>query len=64
MTRKDYIAIAGAIYKARRVVRGKGGKEAIAIIEARSEVAERIAEVMAADNPRFDVAKFLTACGV
>lgn len=52
MTRKDYVAIA----------------EAIALYGSDTEdvraVAHAIASVMAADNPNFDRARFLDACGV
>lgn len=64
MTRKDYIAIADAIKATRSLVRGTGGRESIAIILVRATIAERIAEVMAEENPRFDATKFLEACGV
>lgn len=60
MTRKDYIAIAAAI---------KGPNPAPAAISetwnlCRDLIADRIADVLARDNSRFDRAKFLTACGV
>lgn len=53
MSRKDYVAIADAIANANR------GEHTV----TREEVACRIASVFAADNPRFDRGRFLTACG-
>ena len=55
MTRKDYVAIAEAIAKADRYDDG----EMIA-----ADIIERIADCMIRDNPRFDRARFLKACGV
>lgn len=58
MTRKDYVAIAEAI----AVSRGNGVSD-----EWNQGVlvtAYNIADVMQADNHRFDRARFLKACGV
>ena len=58
MTRKDYEAIAGALQDARRFCETdnqRRGTERAALC---------VATVMAADNPRFDRARFLKACGV
>ena len=55
MTRRDYIAIAAAIQGADKYDDG----EAIS-----ASIIERIADVMAQDNPRFDRARFLKACGM
>lgn len=55
MSRKDYVAIAAALRSALAA-----GAEERSIAEA----ARRIADVMAAGNPRFDRARFLAACGV
>lgn len=52
MSRKDYRAIADAI-------RGVGGDYFI-----RLQIADRIADVLALDNPRFKRDVFLSACGV
>jgi hypothetical protein len=51
MTRKDYVAIAAAIARAQ-------------LNQDCQMVADCIADVMARDNPRFDRARFLKACGV
>jgi hypothetical protein len=62
MTRKDYIAIAAAIKEAR-----SHGAETVAATEFNLGVTtatQRVADVLARDNPRFDRARFLTACGV
>lgn len=58
MTRKDYVAIAGAIKYTRQW--NKLEKE----VYATDRVAESIAGVMALDNPSFDRARFLKACGI
>jgi hypothetical protein len=58
MTRKDYILIAGAL----RTVRQANSTVAhgLAIDDAALHLATRLAN----DNPRFDRARFLKACGV
>jgi len=55
MTRKDYVAIAAAFKNADK----RDDGETIA-----ASVMENIADAMARDNPRFDRARFLKACGV
>lgn len=61
MTRKDYILIADALHQARarqfQADRAQG-------FEAIAHAAEILADVLARDNPRFDQARFLVACGV
>ena len=63
MTKKDFIIVAAAIehevYGWRQVIGQKG--EAI---EALRSLAKEMCERFAADNPRFDETKFLTACGI
>lgn len=54
MTKKDYIAIAGAIKDARYECE-RGQQESI------TRVAERIADVLKSDNPRFDRERFMAA---
>lgn len=58
MTRKDYLLIAEAIQSARLTTK-PGDANAAADI-----VAVEFARLLAADNPRFDRERFLTACGV
>ena len=59
MTRKDYVAIAGCFKRASDShQQDKDGLAALA------HVADAIAYQMAQDNPRFDRARFLKACGV
>ena len=58
MTRKDYIAIAAAISTARRVTPSKAQQSALDDVQA------LLAQHMAADNARFDRARFLKACEV
>ena len=48
MTKKDYQALAGALYDAKTV--------------PYPDVVSRIADVLAADNPRFDRECFVAAC--
>jgi hypothetical protein len=59
MTRKDYVMIA-EIFKSNReeFIKGEDGYTVIEIM------AHQIANGLQADNPRFDRARFLTACGV
>lgn len=53
MTRKDYVMIANTI----------GGMTYLSEID-RATIAYDFADQLAKDNPRFDTARFLTACGV
>ena len=59
MTKKDYQAIAGALYRATR-------PEDPRVYERRGETVARVvsvlADVLAADNPRFDRDTFVAAC--
>ena len=48
MSRKDYVAMAGALKSA----------------SASQEVVYAVGKVFEADNPRFDWARFLSACGI
>lgn len=58
MTRKDYIAIANAIRLAGTANTSRGHNSGV------YDVARILCETLANDNPRFDRARFLTACGV
>lgn len=62
MTRKDYVAIAAAITHAQAVMEASRCTETAA--SALGTIAGTIADVMANDNPRFDRARFLKACGI
>ena len=67
MTRKDYVAIAEAINVSS--LRGYDPREwGQSYLNGREDaltvVARNIADVMQADNPRFDRSRFLKACGV
>ncbi|MDE2022558.1 MAG: hypothetical protein KGI71_06645 [Patescibacteria group bacterium] len=73
MTKKDYVAIAavvaGATYTVERDAAGNALVPAdVAYAQgthaAREIIAADLANVFAADNPQFDRAKFLSACGV
>jgi hypothetical protein len=60
MSRKDYVAIANAIVgqvKSLQLADNWDG------IDAVCEVTKAIADVLGADNDRFDRDKFVTACG-
>ena len=61
MTRKDYVAIAGALRYVLDVHNQAGNNETQSAIH---DCVAGIANVMAQDNPRFDRARFLKACGV
>lgn len=58
MTRKDYILIANAIQTTRNSVCGEAD---YAVVDA---VSKELAFVLKQDNPRFDRALFMAACGV
>jgi hypothetical protein len=53
MTRKDYVMIAEVIATSWH------GSE-----DTQADLARNFADVLEADNPRFDRARFLAACGV
>jgi hypothetical protein len=53
MTRKDYVMIADVLAVAWW-----------ASSDQRNHIAHDLADALEADNPRFDRARFLTACGV
>jgi len=60
MTRKDYNALAGAIRESIAIVDSLESDSA-AMVWAIERAAREIANVLAADNPRFDRDRFLTA---
>ena len=60
MTRKDYVLIAEALARPIKPVIGHEHAMKIAWEEACANVADALAK----DNPRFDRARFLRACGV
>lgn len=62
MTRKDYVLIAEAIRRA--TPHPLCELDAPLLRQQHGNVAARIADALASDNPRFDRARFLTACGV
>ena len=57
MTRKDYQLIADAVRKAMTADHGWDTRPIC-------RTARDIADALASDNPRFDRARFLAACGV
>lgn len=65
MTRKDYQAIAYAIAGARVAIKAKEPNDSQQdLLDGTSYAADYIADALARDNPRFDRARFLAACGV
>lgn len=61
MTRKDYELLAEAI----RLTRSKAEWRGISLDQdTLTAAAESMAQLLEYDNPRFDRARFLTACGV
>jgi hypothetical protein len=64
MSRKDYIAIAAAIIRTDPPARQTMDDYERGYFDAVLVTARNIADVMQADNPRFDRALFLKACGV
>ncbi len=62
MSKKDYVAVAAAVKKEvdiAAVLINKGHR-----MDALRGVAVNMAGVFAKDNPRFDMGRFLAACGV
>lgn len=65
MTRKDYVKLAAAVTATKAYIVAREPDEDHAnMIDGASLVAEHLADTLAADNPRFDRARFLKACGV
>lgn len=67
MTRKDYIAIAKALdcaFETAITHPDTAATTSAAAVMGVQFAAMKIAAVMGAENPRFDRAKFLAACGV
>lgn len=65
MTRKDYELIAGAIHRTMMAhgIGNKNAREVAAGSKALRLAATDLAATLAADNPNFDRAHFLAACG-
>lgn len=56
MTRKDYVLIAAAVREERERFSNRN--------PGADDLVRALADSLAADNPRFDRARFLKACGV
>lgn len=56
MSRKDYVKAASQIRAQRALARTKGERKIVDALEA------SFASMFAADNPRFDLARFKAAC--
>ena len=63
MTRKDYELIAAAL-AATNQHKATDDDYREGWFAAASSVAHRLADSLASDNPRFDRARFLAACGI
>ena len=63
MTRKDYVAIARVISDG-ALINCATEKEQHMNTATRAKIAYQLADVMGRDNPRFDGARFLKACGI
>ena len=65
MTRKDYILIAAALRNAHDAIRQKEPAECHDdMLDGIGYAADYLVDALANDNPRFDRARFLAACGV
>ena len=60
MTKKDYILIASILEQKFSEVRGKNYEASIAV----RSIVDRLATGFKDNNPRFQVEKFLSACGI
>lgn len=60
MSKKDYQALARAIYTARVEMLSRKGPDGT--LDTLDSVAGHVALHLAADNPRFDRARFIEAC--
>lgn len=61
MSKKDYELIAAAFRAARPCAVGDRGRD---WYDGWHAVVDSVADALASDNPRFDRARFLAACGV
>ena len=65
MTRKDYPLIADALKRARADIICKEPDECHKdLLDGVGYAADWLCDALASDNPRFDRAKFLAACGL
>jgi hypothetical protein len=61
MTRKDYVKFAAMLKEERVPDNGPIGYAKLRMLD---QIADKTADIFEADNPNFDRARFLTACGV
>lgn len=64
MTRKDYIKIARAIANTPDGYAWRLEEQKTAVSIALRGLTYQIADILAEDNPRFDRARFVEACGI
>ena len=61
MTKKDYVAIPAAVHKAH--TQHNGFNVSLRPVQTMSLYAGNLADMLQQENPRFDRARFLEACG-
>lgn len=61
MSRKNYVAIAAALKQTRDSYNPGWNPN---LFRALNDASKTLADYLESDNPRFDRARFLTACGV
>jgi hypothetical protein len=64
MTKKDYELIAGVITDTTEMTKILGGLDMESAERVISLLSGKLASSLEMENPRFDRARFLTACGV
>lgn len=66
MTKKDYIAIAAALNKARDMMlhTTNAHNDKRVVVNTLDHAVYQLADALASDNPLFDKGRFYTACGV
>lgn len=64
MTKKDYEAIARTVRGSLEAISATELPHTASVREAIKHTAVDLSRIFAADNPRFDRARFLKACGV
>lgn len=58
MTKKHYIAISAELQAALNLAEGEEARKSVA------RIAEGLANIFSVENPRFEKARFLRACGI
>lgn len=63
MTRKHFEALAAAV-RATRKAQHEAGGDPVTVDATLDRMADELATMLRMENPRFDRARFMTACGV